>query len=413
MHARRFRIRVRRPPTVHAGDTDAPARRGDIRLAVLVPMRRRHRDEDDQPREDEGERDDLEDGEVEDVQSVVGEHRAHLEEQRGRREPDEGPRHTHRVPGRAEAEQRERGRRAQRERVVQVGRLRDRHPADAHQAEPDESDECADHRARTAPDAEPAERDAPGEHGRHTGDAATRGRDRHVEAHRGEVARRAQGAEVVHPPLARRRDAHAGEAACREEHRHEVEGAICLMLDRLAMESPCAHPDGDCQCCAHGEVAAGHRVERVGREMHGEHREPRPREPVGDRTARRPRRRKSQLREAGQSGVRCRRDDEGGADDRAAGERGCNPQVVDAGDGARIRELRREGSGEDHRHCARDEQRVGAAHERTEAIAACVGGVARHGIGRCRFDSEPNVRCTAGVAGNGRALLQLPPVLRS
>ncbi|WP_308188487.1 hypothetical protein [Agromyces humatus] len=353
-------------------------------------MRRRDRDEDDQPREDERERDDLEDCEVEDVHSVVGDHRTHLEEQCDGREPDEGSRHAHRVPRGADAEQRECGGRAECEGVVQVGRLRDRHPADAHEPEPDESDQRADHRASTAPDAETAERDSPGEHRRHAGDPSARGRHRDVEAHRGEVARRAQGAEVVHPPLARRRDAHARETACGQKHGDEVEGAVRLALDGLAVQPPGAHPDRDRQRRAHREVAAGHGFERVGREVHGERRERRPSETVGSGTTHRPRRGKTQLRESRQAGARCRRDDEGGTDDRAAGESGCDPQVVDAVRGGRTLESRGDRTVEDHRHSACDEQRVHSAHQRTEAIESPIDRVAgsRTGV-RARAASRP------------------------
>ena len=126
---------------MRSGETDAPALGCGIRLAMLVAVRRRDRDEDHQPGEDERERDDLEDGEVEHVERVVGDHRTRLHQQRDRREPHEGARHSLGVPWGADAEQREPGGRAESERVVQVGRLRDRNPPDAHEAESDEPDE--------------------------------------------------------------------------------------------------------------------------------------------------------------------------------------------------------------------------------------------------------------------------------
>ncbi|WP_370647357.1 hypothetical protein [Agromyces endophyticus] len=313
-----FRVGVRRQRTTTSDDMDAATRARRIRNRFVVAAVRGRRDERDQPGEDEREGDDLEDREVEPAEHVVPDHRHDLGGQREVREAGEAARHALCVPARAEAQRRERRRREQGERVVQHRDAVDRHGTDPHQAEADETDVHPHRRASSAPDAEWADHERPRERPREPGHARTRHDDRDVEADGREIVRRAERREVAGPPVARGRDAHAREAAGREQHRDEVEGAVRLVVDRMTMQPIGAEPEEPAEQQSVELVPARQRIERGRREVHREHRERRPREAVRDRAWTRAETRQPQMGDRGEARARRRRDEQRGTDDGAA-----------------------------------------------------------------------------------------------
>ncbi len=323
------------------------------------------RDERDQPGEDERERDDLEDRQAEPAERVVARHRHELERQRGVREHEEPTRQPPRVPPGPDAQEREREGGAEREGVVQLGLAVDRHRADTHEPESDEPDEHSHRRTRPSPNREGAERERPGERARETRHARARDDHGDVEADGGEVVRRAEGAEVVRPPVARRGDAHARETSGREQHRDEVEGAVRLVIEGMPMQAVRADAEGRPEQAADRSGPARQRLEGRRGEVHGEQRERRPGESVGDRPGPRAETGQAQVRDRGETRVRRGDGGERSTHRRTARERGNEPDDVEGTRG--IERGGRERAGEDDRDRRGDEQRVEPTHERDEA----------------------------------------------
>ncbi|MGW9166704.1 hypothetical protein [Agromyces sp. NPDC055658] len=395
---------MRRQRTATGDMVDASARARGIRLLLVVTVTGGGRDEGDQPCEDERERDDLEHRQVEPPQQVVARHRRNLDDERDVREADEPARHALRVPAGAEAERRERRRGEEGERVVQHGHPVDRHGADAHEPEADEADVHPHRGAGATTDAEPSDRECAGQRSGEARHAGARHDDRDVEAQRGEVVRRAQGREVAGPPVARGRDAHAREAARGEQHGDEVEGAICLVVERVPVQSVGADAEDATEQQPVQSVPARQGVERGRREVHGEQGERRPGESVRDRPRTRAEARQPQVCDRRQARARRRGDEQRSAHGGAARDRGHETRRVErsmAEDPAVERRVVHECAIQHDRDGSRDEQCVDASHDRREAGLRHREG--RGGVAGGGQRDRPAVLITVGIARVARS----------
>ncbi len=370
------------------------------RTVARVVMARGRRDERDEPGEYERECDDLEDRQAEPAERVVARHRHELEGQGRVREHDESTRHPSCVPARPDAEEREREGRAEREGVVEVCLPVDRHRADPHETEADQSDEHPHRRAGPPPDCEAAEGERPGERARQARHARARDGHGDVEARRGEVVRGAERTEVVRPPVARRGEAHARETAGSEQHRDEVEGAVRLVVEGVPVQAVGAEAEGRAEQAPDRAMPARQRFERRRGEVHGEQGQCRPGESVRDRARTGGESGQAQVRDRREPGVRGRHGDERRAHRSPARECGNESDDVEGARG--VERGGRERASEHDRDRHGDEHSVEPAHERNEAPRM----TRRPACGR---DLRPTMPLTVGCARVHRAEARREP----